>query len=254
MTIKKVKIVKRPRKQKVNVNKMEMKVSKGGTRCGLDYRQKRGGGCPCGCGCPHCSQVMKGGQVCVGEVLHGCLRREIAQNNVRAQPQNGSNKDYTLHSKYTRFSQNEGNVVNDLVKTNKRSDVSLERIADGRMTGGKKTIKKKGGAKKKSMKKKKGGAKKGQYTKASLKRVTNATPEYAEKHAELAKGGKKGGSGSAGYVKAKNRPARISRISVKPKPVKGGSAGYKKAKSRAARIDSKQARPRAPVKDSSKFA
>jgi len=229
MTVKRVKIVKRPRKQKVNVNKMESMKSKGGSSCGLDYRKKRGGGCGCRCGCPYCSQYMKGGQVCVGEVLHGCLRREIAQNNVRAQPQNGSNKDFTLHSKWGRFDMHEDHQVRDLVKTNKRSDVSVERIAAGKMTGG---------AKKKTMKKKKGGAKKGQYTKPSLKRVSSATPEYAAKHAELAKGG------SSGYKKAKSRVARIGRPSVKPKSVKGGSSGYKKAKSRVARIGRPSVKPK----------
>jgi hypothetical protein len=241
MTIKKVNLVKRPKKQKVNINKMSSKKSKGGSKCNLNYLQKRGGSCkkehfcPCKCGCPHCSQIMKGGQICVGQVLHGCLRREISQNNKRASTHNGSNKDYTLHSKYTRFAQNEGNVVRDLIKTNKRSDISVKRIQDGRMTGG--------------SKRKKGGAKKGQYTKPSLKRVTNSTPEYAKKHATLAKGG------TSGYKKSKNRVSRVGKISIKPKSVKkGGSSGYKKSKSRVSRINSKQVQPKKPVKKSSKFA
>ena len=234
-TVKVVKIVKRPRKSKLKINKISSKTIKGGS-CGLDHKQKRGGcnmGCPCKCGCPYCSKMMKGGQICAGERLHGCLRREIKQNNIRAEPKNGSNKDFTLHSKYPRFTQNEKNVTRDLVKTNKRSDVSVERIANGKMTGGKKYMKKnkKGGSMKKIKKtikktvkkikkslKKLVGGKKGEYTKPSLKRVSAATPEYAKKHAKLAKGG------ASGYKKSKNRPARINNKSTKPrKPVKNNS-------------------------------
>ena len=248
--------IKKNRNKKLNIKKLNHNSKC--KRCGLDYKEKRGG------------------SLCVGERLHKCLRRETTKNNIRAKPQNGSNKDFTLHGKYPRFKQNEGNVTRDLSIINKRSDVSVERIKDGRMTGGKK---KKGGSscgtKKKKMMKKKGG-KKGQYTKASLKRVKNATPEYAKKHAKLAKGGKKlsklvnpirntynlkhpknkrkgGTTGATGYKKAKNRQARIGRVSVKPKTLKKGGS-YKKSKNRQARIDSKKVHPKKPVKDNSRFA
>ena len=197
--VKIVKIVKRPRKSKVKINKIEGSSSKGGS-CGLDHMQQRGSGpcgpckngCPCSCGCPYCGKMMSGGAMCAGERLHGCLRREIKKNNKRAVPQNGSNKDFTLHGKYPRFEQHKENIPRDIVLINKRSDVSVERLNDGRLFGGKKKMNKK--KVKKTMKKsmnKKGGAKKGQYTAPSLKRVSEATPEYAKQHAELAKGGAK---------------------------------------------------------------
>ena len=96
-----------------------------------------------------------------------------------------------------------------------------------------------------------GGAKKGQYTKASYKRVMTATPEFAKKHGEVAKGG------ASGYKKPKSRVARIGSKSVRPKKAiklnKGGASGYKKSKNRQARINSKQTQPRKPVKMDSKF-
>jgi len=281
-SIKKVKIVKRPRKRKIKINKLSKKKSKGGS-CGLDYRHKRGGFCPCKCGCPYCSKQMKGGALCVGERLHGCLKRETDKNNIRAKPQNGSSENYTLHGKYPRYPQSD--PVGDIKRVNKRSRRHEKRISEGKFHGGasvkkikelekkieklekdlkkakahlKEEIRKKVKGAKALLKKIKGGAKKGQYTKPSYKRVKAATPEFAKKHGEVAKGGaKKKKGGASGYKKAKSRVARIGRRSVKPKSLKkkkGGASGYKKSKNRQARIDSKQSQPRKPVKDDSKFA
>jgi len=304
-SIKKIKITKRPRKRKIKINKLSKKKSKGGS-CGLDYRHKRGGQCacsadnckcmklkggqcPCRCGCPHCSKQMKGGALCIGERLHGCLKRETDKNNIRAKPQNGSSENYTLHGKYPRYPQSDS--VGDMGRVNKRSRRHEKRIAEGKLHGGssikdikklekkieklqkdlkkakahlKEDIRKKVKGAKALLKRIKGGAKKGQYTKASYKRVKAATPEFAKKHGEVAKGGakKKRGrpkkkGGASGYKKAKSRVARIGRKAVKPKSLKkkkGGASGYKKSKNRQARINSKQVQPKKPVKDDSKFA
>lgn len=240
-SIKKVKIVKRQKKRKIKINKLSKRKSKGG-KCSLNHKQQRGGA------------------MCVGEKLHRCLKRETDRNNIRAKPQNGSSKNYTLHGKYPRFPINQNKAVGDMGRVNKRSLRHEKRIVQGKFIGG--------------AKKKKGGqAKKGQYTKPGYKRVKAATPEFAKKHGEVAKGGAKRGrpkkekslkkGGASGYKKAKNRVARIGRKAIKPKLLKkkkslkkkkGGASGYKKSKNRQARIDSKQSQPRKPIKDNSKFA
>jgi len=194
--------------------------------------------CPRGGACGLDYMAKRGGNLCVGERLHDCLARETKKNNSR--PLNGKRK------------------------------------------------------------KQNGGAKKGKYTAASLKRLKAATPVYAKKYAKLANGTGKvsfgkgdyaaasggygassgmgyapvgGTTGASGYKKAKNRPARIGRITVQPKKAiplnkggaihkkkkksmkkkKGGGSGYKKPKNRQARIDSKSVQPRKPVRDDSKF-
>ncbi len=263
--IKKVVIKKKPRKVNMIITKTS---SKKGGKCGLNHKTPRGGmGCMCNCDCckkcPKCIN-MKGGKMCVGEVLHACLEREITKNDIRAKPENGSNKDYTLHGKYHRFEMYPDKVINDITKQNKRSEVNKKRIKNGKMTGGKK----KGGKPPK---------KKAQYTKPSYKRVKNATPEYAEKYGEVAKGGtmmKKMGKIAEKEVKEfKKKMKKIEKKIKKTKPFKmvqedikklkkeiekeldkdkkkkkGGSAGYKKTKNRVARLGKHKVKQRKPVK------
>lgn len=215
-SIKKIRIVKKPKKRKITITKIgseksfdDKKISNSGVMKLEKHKlkqtkTKKGGRYTCPKIGGSCGDYLakRGGALCVGEPLHKCLKRETKKNNLRSlngkrKNQNGGRELSKKDIKYVK------ELLDKRDKKNKKYKKDLEKVKQLKKNQIKRQNKKIKDLKYKIKELKKvdlltakgmkmvGAGKKGKYTAPGLKRLIAASPDFAKKHAELAKGGVK---------------------------------------------------------------